>query len=256
MPGSKPPNERVVSTYCYQCVAGPDLLTVRIQDGVATEINPNFKAAAIHPGGGQSLRQGLWAGAEGLQPQSRALPDEADQPEEGPQRGPGLRAHLLGRGARSGRRQIESHARQGSARRGRFPATGRELRRRRNSDRLHGHAAGLPRRLGSGRSELRLRAGRQVHALGTSLRRALASRLHRVPRHAAVRLRPLVRRQCRGLGRRVRGQASCRRAQPRHEARADRAASVDNRRLLGRMDSDQAEDRLRLPVRHDPCAAA
>ena len=54
MPGSKPPQERIVSTYCYQCVAGPDLLTVRIQDGVATEINPNFKAAAIHPGGGKA----------------------------------------------------------------------------------------------------------------------------------------------------------------------------------------------------------
>ena len=35
MPVRKPPQERVVSTYCYQCVAGPDLLTVRIQDGVA-----------------------------------------------------------------------------------------------------------------------------------------------------------------------------------------------------------------------------
>ncbi|MGA2566986.1 MAG: hypothetical protein ABSF41_09165, partial [Pseudolabrys sp.] len=54
MPGSKPPQERTVSTYCYQCVAGPDLLTVRVQDGVATEINPNFSAAAIHPGGGKA----------------------------------------------------------------------------------------------------------------------------------------------------------------------------------------------------------
>jgi phenylacetyl-CoA:acceptor oxidoreductase len=42
-----------VPTYCYQCVAGPDLLTVKVQDGVATEVEPNFCAAAVHPGGGK-----------------------------------------------------------------------------------------------------------------------------------------------------------------------------------------------------------
>jgi len=42
-----------VATYCYQCVAGPDLLTVKVCDGVATEVEPNFAAAAVHPGGGK-----------------------------------------------------------------------------------------------------------------------------------------------------------------------------------------------------------
>ena len=42
-----------VPTYCYQCVAGPDLLTVKVVDGVATEVEPNFCAAEIHPGGGK-----------------------------------------------------------------------------------------------------------------------------------------------------------------------------------------------------------
>ena len=41
------------ATYCYQCVAGPDLLTVKVVDGVATEVEPNFAAADIHPGGGK-----------------------------------------------------------------------------------------------------------------------------------------------------------------------------------------------------------
>jgi len=53
MPVTRPESERTVSSYCYQCVAGPDLLTVRIEDGVATEINPNFEAAKIHPAGGK-----------------------------------------------------------------------------------------------------------------------------------------------------------------------------------------------------------
>jgi phenylacetyl-CoA:acceptor oxidoreductase len=46
--------ERSVSTYCYQCVAGPDLLKVRIQDGIATEVAPNFDAADVHPAGGKA----------------------------------------------------------------------------------------------------------------------------------------------------------------------------------------------------------
>ena len=42
-----------VATYCYQCVAGPDLYTVRVENGVATEVEPNFEAAKVHPAGGR-----------------------------------------------------------------------------------------------------------------------------------------------------------------------------------------------------------
>jgi phenylacetyl-CoA:acceptor oxidoreductase len=42
-----------VPTYCYNCVAGPDLLTVKVQDGVATDIGPNFAARSLHPGDGR-----------------------------------------------------------------------------------------------------------------------------------------------------------------------------------------------------------
>jgi len=35
-----------VPTYCYNCVAGPDLLSVKVRDGVAIEVGPNFEAAA------------------------------------------------------------------------------------------------------------------------------------------------------------------------------------------------------------------
>ncbi len=54
MPVRNHKKERSVSTYCYQCVAGPDLLKVRIEDGIATEIAPNFDAATIHPAGGKA----------------------------------------------------------------------------------------------------------------------------------------------------------------------------------------------------------
>ena len=39
--------------YCYQCVAGPDLLKVVVQDGVAVGVEPNHDAAAVHPAGGK-----------------------------------------------------------------------------------------------------------------------------------------------------------------------------------------------------------
>jgi phenylacetyl-CoA:acceptor oxidoreductase len=44
---------RTVSSYCYQCVAGPDLLKVKIEDGVATEVQPDTAAAEVHPAGGK-----------------------------------------------------------------------------------------------------------------------------------------------------------------------------------------------------------
>ncbi|MFV0514035.1 MAG: molybdopterin-dependent oxidoreductase [Jhaorihella sp.] len=40
-------------TYCYNCVAGPDLLTVKVENGVATNIRPNFDAEGVHPAAGR-----------------------------------------------------------------------------------------------------------------------------------------------------------------------------------------------------------
>ncbi len=42
-----------VPTYCYNCVAGPDMLTVKVEDGVATEVAPNFCGKGVHPGDGK-----------------------------------------------------------------------------------------------------------------------------------------------------------------------------------------------------------
>jgi len=44
-----------VSSHCYQCVAGPDLLNIEIEDGVATRVTPNFAAADVHPAGVKAL---------------------------------------------------------------------------------------------------------------------------------------------------------------------------------------------------------
>jgi phenylacetyl-CoA:acceptor oxidoreductase len=48
--GGEPCN---VPSYCYNCTAGPDLMTVRVENGVAVRIEPNFAAADVHPGLGR-----------------------------------------------------------------------------------------------------------------------------------------------------------------------------------------------------------
>ena len=44
---------RSVSSYCYQCVAGPDLMKVDVVDGVPVQIRPSGTAAAVHPAHGK-----------------------------------------------------------------------------------------------------------------------------------------------------------------------------------------------------------
>src|SRR3989338_3942188 len=71
---------RKVPQYCYQCVAGPDLLTVKVEDGIATEVEPNFGAADVHPGGGKccvkayGLVQKTYNPDRVLQPMKRTNP--------------------------------------------------------------------------------------------------------------------------------------------------------------------------------------
>jgi phenylacetyl-CoA:acceptor oxidoreductase len=42
-----------IPVYCYQCVAGPDLLKVVVRDGVAVGVEPNHDVADVHPAGGK-----------------------------------------------------------------------------------------------------------------------------------------------------------------------------------------------------------
>lgn len=53
MTTESPTGKTKIPTYCYQCVAGPDLLNVRVEDGIATEVQPNFGAAEVTPAGGK-----------------------------------------------------------------------------------------------------------------------------------------------------------------------------------------------------------
>jgi phenylacetyl-CoA:acceptor oxidoreductase len=81
---------RHVPTYCYQCVAGPDLLTVKVVDGVATEVEPNFCAAEVHPGGGKVCVKAYGLVQKTYNPNRIATPMKRTNPKKGRDEDPGF----------------------------------------------------------------------------------------------------------------------------------------------------------------------
>jgi phenylacetyl-CoA:acceptor oxidoreductase len=81
---------RRVPTYCYQCVAGPDLLTVKVEDGVATEVEPNFCAAAVHPGGGKVCVKAFGLIQKTYHPHRVLVPMKRTNPNKGRDQDPGF----------------------------------------------------------------------------------------------------------------------------------------------------------------------
>ncbi|WBY03218.1 molybdopterin-dependent oxidoreductase [Ramlibacter tataouinensis] len=81
---------RKVPTYCYQCVAGPDLLTVKVQGGVATEVEPNFCAAEVHPGGGKVCVKAFGLIQKTYNPNRVLTPMKRTNPKKGRDEDPGF----------------------------------------------------------------------------------------------------------------------------------------------------------------------
>jgi phenylacetyl-CoA:acceptor oxidoreductase len=79
-----------VPTYCYQCVAGPDLLTVKVEQGVATEVEPNFCAANVHPGGGKVCVKAYGLVQKTYNPHRVLTPMKRSNPTKGRDQDPGF----------------------------------------------------------------------------------------------------------------------------------------------------------------------
>ena len=223
--------------------AGP-VDRAHLQDGVATEINPNFKAAAIHPGGGKACVKAFGLVQKAYNPNRVLYPMKRTNPKKGRHEDPGFVRISWDEALDLVADKLNAARAKGLTDESGFPRLAASFG---GGGTPTAYMGTLPAFLAAwGPVDLSFGSGQGVKCTHSEhlVRRAVAPRFHRLPRYAAVRLRAFVRRQCRGLRRRLRRQAPCRRAQPRHEARADRAASVDHRRLLGRMDPDQAEDRL------------
>ncbi len=89
MSNATAPAVRKVPTYCYNCVAGPDFMTVKVVDGVATEVEPNFAAEDVHPARGRvcvkayGLVQKTYNPHRVLQPMKRTNPNKGRDEDPG-----------------------------------------------------------------------------------------------------------------------------------------------------------------------------
>ncbi len=78
-----------VASYCYQCVAGPDLMRVDVQDGVPVAIRPNPDAEGIHPAGGRVCVKAFGLIQKTNNPNRIATPMIRTNPKKGRNEDPG-----------------------------------------------------------------------------------------------------------------------------------------------------------------------
>jgi phenylacetyl-CoA:acceptor oxidoreductase len=83
-------DSRYVPTYCYNCVSGPDLLTVKVADGVATEIGPNFAGAGMHPADGKPCVKAYGLIQKTYNPHRILTPMKRTNPKKGRHEDPGF----------------------------------------------------------------------------------------------------------------------------------------------------------------------
>jgi len=87
---TRPRTIRQVPTYCYNCVSGPDFMTVRVEDGVATEVAPNFAAEGIHPAGGRVCVKAYGLVQKTYNPNRVLSPMKRSNPRKGRDEEPGF----------------------------------------------------------------------------------------------------------------------------------------------------------------------
>jgi len=81
---------RDVPTYCYNCVAGPDLMKVRMEDGVAKQVIPNYDAEDIHPGKGKVCVKAYGLIQKLYNPDRITTPMKRTNPNKGKDQDPGF----------------------------------------------------------------------------------------------------------------------------------------------------------------------
>jgi phenylacetyl-CoA:acceptor oxidoreductase len=82
----------MVPVYCYQCVAGPDLLKVVVRDGVAVGVEPNADVAAEHPACGKVCVRAYGLVQKLYNPARVKTPMKRTNPRKGREHDPGWQA--------------------------------------------------------------------------------------------------------------------------------------------------------------------
>ena len=83
-------DRKKVPVYCYQCVAGPDLMRVEVEDGVATRIEPNYNITDNHPGGGRVCVKAYGLIQKTYNPNRVQSPMKRTNPKKGRNEDPGF----------------------------------------------------------------------------------------------------------------------------------------------------------------------
>ncbi|MDA1101550.1 MAG: molybdopterin-dependent oxidoreductase, partial [Proteobacteria bacterium] len=89
MTKSKPETKKV-PTYCFQCVSGPDLIKVEVEDGVALRIEPNLNICGQHPGKGTPCVKAYGLVQKTYNPNRVARPMKRTNPKKGRHEDPGF----------------------------------------------------------------------------------------------------------------------------------------------------------------------
>jgi len=79
-----------VPVYCYQCVAGPDLMKVEVENGVATRIESNYDIRGEHPGGGRVCVKAYGLIQKTYNPNRIRQPMKRTNPKKGRNEDPGF----------------------------------------------------------------------------------------------------------------------------------------------------------------------
>lgn len=83
-------NKKSVATFCYQCVAGPDLMKVEVEDGIATRLESNYDIQDEHPGGGRVCVKAFGLIQKTYNPHRIKSPMKRTNPKKGRHEDPGF----------------------------------------------------------------------------------------------------------------------------------------------------------------------
>lgn len=90
MDGDGPKVKKEVPIFCYQCVAGPDLMKVEVEDGIATRITSNYGISEEHPGGGRVCVKAYGLIQKTYNPHRIQQPMKRTNPQKGREHDPGF----------------------------------------------------------------------------------------------------------------------------------------------------------------------
>ena len=79
-----------VPSFCYNCVSGPDFLRVKVENGIATEIGPNFDGDRIHPARGRPCVKAYGLVQKTYNPNRILTPMKRTNPKKGMKEDPGF----------------------------------------------------------------------------------------------------------------------------------------------------------------------